>query len=152
MKRFVVDTNVLIDFVLAREEFYEPASLLMQLGYIGEFELWVGSSQISDLVYVVTEGGKASLAGHARGLMKKLRKIVHIYATDESDYDAVANSAWNDLEDAFVFQTALNVKANAIITRNKADFMLSPIKTLTCVELFAYLEETEGLAYAEMDF
>ena len=145
--RLTVDTNVLIDFAIERKPFSEASELLMALGYLGELELWVGTSQISDLIYVITEGGKVSCADAAKDMMRKLRSILHIYATNEEDYDAVAASTWTDLEDAFVFQTALQTKSDAIITRDAKGFSRSPIRTLNCEELFALLEE-QGFAYA----
>lgn len=149
--RAVLDTNILIDFVLDRQPFAEVAALIMELGYLGELELWVGSSQVSDLVYVMTEGGKASLAERAKTTMARLRRIIHIYATDEEDYDAVAASTWTDLEDAFVYQTACRTKSEAIITRDAKGFQRSSIKVFSGEGLFAFLEQEKGFAYAMTD-
>ncbi len=150
--RLVLDTNILLDIVLGRQPHADAADKLIALGYLGEFELWIGSSQVSDFVYVATEGGKAALAEEARRAMRLLRKSVRVYATNEADYDAVAASAWDDLEDAFVFQTALQVKADAIITRDRAGFRKSHIKVYDCDELFERLESEEGLRYEMVSF
>lgn len=83
--------------------------------------------------------------------MAQLREITHIYATNEADYDAVSKSTWDDLEDAFVYQTALAVKADAIITRDKTGFSRSPLPTFDCEGLFDYLEREEGLVYDMVD-
>ena len=80
--RFVVDTNVLIDYLVERKPFNAKAELLMALGYINEFELWIGTSQVSDIVYVITDGGKPSLSEYAQDTMTALKKMLHIYATD----------------------------------------------------------------------
>ena len=148
--RFVVDTNILIDYLAKREPFYPKAELLMALGYMNEFELWIGTSQITDLIYVMSDGGKSSLTSYVQESMLKLKKILHIYATDSEDYDNVARCAFSDLEDAFIFQTAIKVKANAIISRDKEGFSCSSIKVLDCDELFEYLESTKGVAYADI--
>lgn len=148
--RLVLDTNILIDISIGREPYVNSATKLFELGYLGEFELWIGSSQITDLIYVITEGGKASLAAEARETMRSLRKSVHVYATNEADFDAVQNSTWDDLEDAFVFQTAMQVKADAIITRDKKGFQKSCLKAFDCEELFDYLEREKGLAYEDI--
>lgn len=148
--RFVVDTNILIDYLAKREPFNVRAELLMALGYINEFELWIGTSQISDLIYVMSDGGKPALTGYVQETMLALRKMLHIYATDDDDYDCVARCAFEDLEDAFVFQTALKVKADAIITRDKNGFAHSSIKVLDCDELFEQIAETRGIDYAEV--
>lgn len=148
--RVVLDTNILLDVVLRREPFYSDARLLMMFGYLGEFELWMGSSQVTDFIYVASYGGKASEVEKVKNLMAYLRKVVHIYATNEDDFDAVSESTWTDLEDAFVFQTAQNIKAGAIISRDKTGFSKSPIKVFDCTEFFAYLKEKRGVSYEEV--
>lgn len=150
--RLVLDTNILIDYAIDRQPFAESAGLLMELGYLRELELWIGTSQVSDLVYVITDGGRPAQADYAKETMRKLRRILHIYATDEEDYDAVAASAWDDLEDAFVFQTALKVKADAIITRDRKGFAKSPIKIFDCDSLFDWLRTDRGLDYGLVPF
>lgn len=146
--RFVLDTNVILDAFLGRKPFDEPALLLLQLGYVGEFELWIGSSQISDLTYILTEGGKPSLAPYCRNVLERLCRIAHIYSTCQDDVLAIAHSTWDDLEDALVYQTAAQVRADAIITRDATGFVRSPIPIFDCAALFAHLKETRGLDYA----
>lgn len=148
--RFVVDTNILIDYLIKREPFNAKAELLMALGYINEFELWIGTSQITDLIYVLSEGGKPSQTSHVQETMIALRDMVHIYATDAEDYDNVSHCTFDNLEDAFVFQTALKVKANAIISRDKKGFSHSSIRVFDCDELFEYLETSKRVAYADI--
>ena len=46
-----------------------------------------------------------------------------------------------------MYQYALKLEADAIVTRNQEDFEKSSIKVFDCDELFAYLEEEKGLAY-----
>ncbi len=145
--RAVVGNNVLIDYLICREPHFEKAALLMELGYLKELELWIGTSQITDLIYVITDGGRASESEYAKKVMRSLKKMVRIYATDDEDYDAVASSSWDDIEDAFVHQTALKVHADAIITRDECGFRLSTVKAFDCDELFSYLEEEKGFVY-----
>lgn len=148
--RFVVDTNILIDYLAKRKPFNTKAELLMAMGYINEFELWIGTSQITDLIYVISNGGKPALTKHVQETMAALKKMLHIYATDEEDYDNVTRCSFDDLEDAFVFQTALKVKADAIISRDKKGFSHSSIKVLDCEELFDEIERTRRIVYADI--
>ena len=64
-----------------------------------------------------------------------------ICPSTEADVDAALDSAWDDFEDACVYQCARRLKADAIITRNQKDFARSSIKVFDCDELFAYLEK-----------
>ena len=69
------------------------------------------------------------------------------FALSETDVDAALDSPWSGFEDACVYQCALKVKADAIVTRNQKDFEKSSIKVFDCTGLFAYLEEEKGLVY-----
>lgn len=59
--KLLLDTNVVIDFLHEREPYYDKARLLMTAGRVGEFDLWITSSQVTDLIYILSEGGKRSL-------------------------------------------------------------------------------------------
>ena len=48
--KLLLDTNVVVDYLNEREPFYEKARLLMIGGRVGEFELWISSSQVNALV------------------------------------------------------------------------------------------------------
>ena len=72
---------------------------------------------------------------------------MRVYSLTEADVDAALDSAWDDFEDACVYQCARKIKADAIITRNQKDFARSSIRVFDCDELFAYLEKEKGLVY-----
>lgn len=61
MMRILVDTNVIIDFLNMRQPHFEAARLLMLLGKAGEVELWVSATQITDIVYIASDGGRKAL-------------------------------------------------------------------------------------------
>ncbi len=145
--RLLVDTNILVDHLLDRRPFSEPASLLIALGRLREFELWMSASQITDVFYILSDGGKAARALMVRAALRRMREAVRVCALLESDVDATLDSPWDDFEDACVHQCALKIKADAIITRNQEDFARSSIKVFDCDELFAYLRDEKGLDY-----
>ncbi len=89
--RFVVDTNVLIDYLVERKPFNAKAELLMALGYINEFlssglarRRFRTSSTSSPMV------ASPHSAEYAQDTMTALKKMLHIYTTDAEDYDNVA--------------------------------------------------------------
>ncbi|HIY82381.1 MAG TPA: PIN domain-containing protein [Candidatus Rubneribacter avistercoris] len=144
--RFLVDTNIAIDHMMDREPFSRSASKLITLGFLHEFELGMSSSQITDAFYLLT-GGRLSLADEVKQKLKTLRGAMRVYSLTEADIDAALDSAWDDFEDACVYQCARKIKADAIITRNQKDFARSSIRVFDCDELFAYLEKEKGLVY-----
>ena len=78
--KLLVDTNVLIDYLSMREPFYDEARLLMIVGRVGEFELWMTSSQVTDLIYILSDGGKQSLMPSVLERLRGLRTFVEVFA------------------------------------------------------------------------
>jgi len=150
--RLMLDTNVALDFMLAREPYCAETNKLMLLGYLKEIELWLNGAQVNDLIYVLTKGGKPAKNEAAKLSLKKLRKCLHVFHPGEREFDAALDSTWPDLEDALLFQAALNLKADFIISRNQKDFALSSIRTLDVAEFFEHIEEHEGPIYELIDF
>lgn len=64
----------------------------------------------------------------------------------------VLASDWDDLEDACVYQAARGIGADAIITRNQADFARSAIPVFDCGEFFAWMERAHGVDYEAIEF
>jgi len=145
-----LDTNILVDALTRREPYYQPAAKLLICGAVGEFVLWTSSSQMTDLFYIISEGGKKTLTEQSKHKIKKLREHVNLCALADSEFDRALNSTWQDIEDACVYESAQKIKADYIITRNVKDFEKSSIRTLSATEFFQLLEEEQGLVYEEI--
>jgi predicted nucleic acid-binding protein len=150
--KLLVDTNVLIDYLSMREPFYDEARLLMIVGRVGEFELWMTSSQVTDLIYILSDGGKQSLMPSVLERLRGLRTFVEVFAVGGAEVDRMLASAWKDPEDALMFESALSLKADAIITRNAKDFESSLVRAMTAREFFNWLRDEKGVDYQEVVF
>lgn len=53
-----------------------------------------------------------------------------------AEVDCILTSAWKDPEDALMFEAALSLKADVIITCNTRDFGSSLVRAMTVRELF----------------
>ena len=137
--RLLLDTNVLIGFLAKREPFYEDARELMALSLTGIAELWMSSLQVTDLVYILSNGGKAAQQDAARSAVRGLRKIVHVCAPGEQQVDDALESGWKDSEDAFVYEAARLVGANRMVTRDKIGYVRSRIPAISPSEAVAQL-------------
>lgn len=151
MVKVLLDTNILVDFALRREPYFGQARKVMILGYLREIELWMGSSQISDLIYVMTEGGKPQFNQQVQNALAKMLQFLRVYATDEEDCRALTDSNWEDLEDALVHCSALGVKADLILTRDQDGFARSAVRACGYEELFDHLKEALGFDYELLD-
>ena len=147
-----VDTNIIIDYLDERPGFAGSARKLMLLGFLREFDLWMSSSQVIDMFYILTNGGHPSKAEGAKASSREVRKFVRVCSLGEADIDTALDSTWSDFEDACVYQCARKIRADAIITRNKKDFEKSSIKVFDCEEWFSYLAQSKGLTYEEIPF
>lgn len=152
MIRALVDTNILIDFLAQRKPFFADARKLMVFAYMGDYELWASSSQMTDLFYILSHGGRESEAAPAKRALRALRQNVHVYAPDEDDIDCALASDWDDFEDSLVYQAAVKIGARLIVTRNADDFAASTVKAVSPAEFFAWMEKFGRRAYAEIDF
>lgn len=148
--RVMLDTNVVIDYLNEREPFYRPARLMMIGGRVGEFDLWITASQFTDLVYVLSDGGKRSLIPGTLERLRGLRTFVNVYSVTDADVDSMLSSSWRDPEDALLFQAALRTKADFIATRNADDFESDLVKAVDCEGFFQALRDEQGLEYDEV--
>ncbi len=148
--KLLLDTNVVIDYLNRREPFYKSARLLMIIGRVGEFELWISSSQVTDLVYILSDGGKASFMPAVLERLRGLRTFVNVFAVSETEIDHMLATSWKDPEDALLVEVALRLKADALITRDAGDFENSLIKVLNCEEFLSWFGEEQGISYQEL--
>lgn len=150
--KLVLDTNVVIDFLAHREPFFEDARKLMICGRVGEFDLRITSSQITDLVYVLSKGGQKKNIPYALEQLKGLRTFIDVLPIGAEDVDLMLNSTWDDPEDFLIYDVAVRTKADALITRNQGDFHAGLIPVFDCDELFAWIAEIFHVTYDEVDF
>lgn len=150
--KLLIDTNVLIDYLSVREPFYEEARLLMIAGRVGEVELWMTSSQVTDLIYILSDGGKQTLLPDVLERLRGLRTFVEVFAVTDREVDQMLASAWKDPEDALMFESALSLKADAIITRNAKNFENPLVPAITAQDYFEWLRNEHGVNYQEIEF
>ena len=146
----LVDTNIIVDVLRKRPHDYEASRLLLALGSLHEFELWVSPSQLSDLFYILTSGGKRHLAKPVSDELFDVLSFMRVCTFGHDEALFALSCGFDDLEDALVYQAARAVKAEAIITRNQKDFARSSIPALSSSEFFEWLSVTKSLHYAEV--
>ena len=134
MMRAYVDTNILVDLVLSRQEFLPDAQRVFAIGYAGEAQLVVSALSFVNTVYL---GRKYKFP--MDDVLSKLRMIADfVDVADLSGQNVVdmLNSGWRDYEDATQHRSAINEQADCIVTRNKKDFKAGTLPVLTPLEFF----------------
>lgn len=127
-ERVLLDINVLID-VLARREPYYAASAAVWAGAESRgIEGFVSANSITTAYYLLRKVSDRATAKQGIHLTKQ---VFHIASIDEALIEKALNSSFDDFENAVQHETALRVKATAIITRNVRDFRYSSVSVFT---------------------
>lgn len=148
--KLLLDTNIVLDCLCKREPFYSDARILMIAGRVGELDLWITSPQVTDLVYIISEGGKKPLIHGALEKIRGMRTFVRVYPVSEKEIDQMLTTSWSDAENSLMFECALNMRADAIVTRNQGDFESSLVPAFNCTQTLRWIERTCGISYEDI--
>lgn len=149
-QKLLLDTNVILDWLDQREPFHKDARLLMICGRVGEFSLWITSSQVTDLIFVFTGSGKKSRVPKTLEKLSAMRAFVNVQAVTDADIDKMLASSWSDPEGGLLIEIALKMRADAIITRNKDFPTTDLIRVQNCSEFFEWLKDEKGVSYDDV--
>lgn len=138
MRKLLVDTNVVIDLLAKREEFYSEAARLFSLADKQEIKLTVSSLTFANTSYILT---KLLSAKAAREILRKFKVLVDLLSLDDKITElALSDERFSDFEDGLQYYSAIENDVDIIITRNKKDFKNSKIPILTAKEFLAEWE------------
>lgn len=135
IRRVFVDCNVILDLLLERKPFFEPAASLFSIIQEGKLEACVSPLIFSNLFYILRKD--LSAVGARTGL-KKLRALMQVLPANERILDLALTSSSSDFEDAIHYYFALEHGLDAIVTRDPQGYKGSQLPVLSaeaCVEL-----------------
>jgi len=131
MINILLDTNIIIDLLAAREPFYTEAAELFSLADKKTIKLSVSALSLANTHYILS---KFSNGQEARKILRNFKVIVDILPLDDKIVDLALNSEFRDFEDAIQYFTAIENDQKLVITRNKSDFKGSKIPVMTASE------------------
>ena len=137
MIKVFIDTNILIDFIAARQPFAEDAIALFQLADNGEIELMVSDLSIVNTVYILRRMGY-----HLTDIYDVLAEVYSLFTITPLGTSVITRclqQRCKDFEDGVQYYSAVDAEANYIITRNKKDFDFGDRTVLTPKEFFKEL-------------
>ena len=114
-----IDINVILDVLQRREPFYEASAHVLAGVETGEFEGFIAAHSITTLFYLIQ---KDQSSAQARASITSLLQILKIAPVNQSTIDRALNLEYSDFEDAVQMISALECKADYLITRNTADY------------------------------
>jgi predicted nucleic acid-binding protein len=136
MIRLFLDTNIVVDVLERREPFCNDAVRLFTMAYNKQVQLVVSPMTYSTASFLLRKHGPEGV----RNLLSNFRQLSRVATTDERTVDDSLASQFKDFEDAMQYYTAVNAKADVIITRNGKDFAASKLPVMTATEYLATLE------------
>ena len=131
MEKLLVDTNIVIDLLSKRDDFFQEAQELFTLADNKKVELFVSSLTFANTHYLLAKHQKLD---EARKTLIKFKVLVEVSALNNKIIELALVSDFKDFEDAIQYHTALENGVDIIITRNKKDFKSSKIPVMTAGE------------------
>lgn len=116
VKRILLDINIIMDLLLAREPFAEDAKALFQMAIDEKIEIYITSCSINTLVYYIEK--TIGYAATRKIIISFLQIAKCIDITMNDIQKAFANLAVTDTEDVIQMQGAIKANMDLILTRD----------------------------------
>ena len=135
MIRLLIDTNIVIDLLSKREDFYSEAATLFSLADKNILTLTISSLTFANTNYILS---KLKSKKDARSILQKFKVLLETLSLDDKVVElALSDEKFSDFEDGLQYYSAIENQIDIIITRNKKDFKFSKIPVLTAKEFLA---------------
>jgi predicted nucleic acid-binding protein len=117
MKRVFLDTNILLDYGLDREQ-ADNAEKILALGRLGVIELYASYLSYANMGYILRHHPIAEIYT----LIRMMRQPVEVLPCDAAQLDAGLGFEVKDFEDMMQYQCAKAAGCDVIVTNNNRDF------------------------------
>ena len=136
--RVLIDTNVLLDYLLEREPFLRDANALFNAIAAGQVIGYVTATTLTDIFYISRrQTQKIELA---RQSVSYTLAVMLVCPVDRAILEAALASNLEDFEDAVQIYCAVSQALDAIVTRDQQGFSGSTIPVLSIRQLLQQLE------------
>jgi predicted nucleic acid-binding protein len=130
-EKVFVDSDIILDVLLERKPFVEPAAELLDLGQAKSVDLFTSAVVLANTFYVLR---KTIGFEEAKKNLKKLRLLLHVLPIHESTVDAALGSKFSDFEDGLQYFSAKENSISTLITRNIKDYKVKDLVIQTAEE------------------
>lgn len=133
--RVLIDTNIVLDWLMCREPFQENARFIMEKCLFGDLDGYLTAHLISDLFYILRKDFDVN---KRKKLLLLLCDNMNVIIEDKDTIKTVLmNEKWTDFEDGLQMQCALREELEYIVTRNIKDFQDSLVMPVLPGQLIA---------------
>ncbi len=136
--RILIDTNVVLDFLLDRQPFAEDAAKVFEKIDAGQVEGFIAATTITNIYYIVRKAGGAVAA---LGAIVQILTDLHICAVDKEILEQAIALNFKDFEDAVQCACGIAHGVDAIVTRDASGFTKAGILVIAPGELDNIMSE-----------
>ena len=137
--KVLIDTNIVLDYLLRREEFIEDSAELFQAIDSNRIVGYVTATTLTDIFYIARKHTRS--IEQARQVVSDILIVMEICPVNRTTLESALASGIADFEDAVQYFSALQADCSIIITRNEKDFKYSSLPIMTAEE---YLSSISG--------
>lgn len=132
MKRVLFDINIIVDILLARDNFAQKALDVLKMAEDKYIKGYVSASAMADIFYIVKQACKDK-AKADQGI-DTILSILKVAKVDEKCIRKAKAAGWKDFEDAIQNECAVRNHIKIIITRNEKDYKQSKLQIMNPVD------------------
>ena len=138
--KVLFDTNVILDLLLDRRPFADSVAQLFSKVERGDLIGCLCATTITTISYLAA---KAAGGKKARKEIQKLLTLFEIAPVNRAVLQAAIHSGVPDFEDGVIYEAAVFVEADGIVTRDPKGFKKAKIRIFSPGELLQILSDKE---------
>jgi len=128
VNKILIDTNVLLDYLLEREPFFEDAKEVILSCTDGKVKGCIAAHSIPNMFFILRKDYNTK---ERREVLFNLCKIFDVEGIDKAKLiSGLTNEDFSDFEDCLQMECAKAYGADYIVTRNIADYLVSDVKAV----------------------
>ncbi|MBE9066307.1 PIN domain-containing protein [Leptolyngbya cf. ectocarpi LEGE 11479] len=138
--KILIDTNLILDFLLERQPFFKDAEALFQLIKINQITGYVTATTLTDIFYITKRHTKS--LEKANQAVSVILDALQISPVNRQVLELALCSSTPDFEDAVQAACAITQGLDALVTRD-ADFVTELVPLLSVSEFLKQVAENE---------
>jgi predicted nucleic acid-binding protein len=139
--RLLVDTNVVLDVLMAREPHLAHALAVFALVDAGRVRGVLGATTVTTVFYLAAKGVGAA---RARTLVRSILELFEVAAVDRAVLVRALDSGCVDFEDGVLHEAAIVAGVDAIVTRDTRGFSAAGLPVFTPAALLAVVQGADA--------
>lgn len=138
--KVLIDTNIILDFLLEREPFLQDAEALFQAISSGQVVGYVTATTLTDIFYIARRHTQSF--ERAKQAVEIALATMEVCTVNRTVLEIALTFGIPDFEDAVQVASAITEGLNAIVTRDR-NFISTTIPILSVAQVFQNLKSSD---------